>query len=405
MEAAVVVLAGGQREGDPAGHLVAGDDGRQHVGTGGAYHLAGCQRGGDHRRAGMQRAGGVGVVEVQRMRQRAVQERGAGGRVARGVAEHAGIAGGHAHGADRGEERRRALRVMPRADDVADQVQHQEARALHHVRRQAVEADVGGELREFCGDAHGDVPPAVRPLWRRPRASEQDLPNHRRDRTGGCRRRMSGTSQKVPNRALITLCVMMGNLMQSLDASIANVSLPYMQGTLSTSADEITWVLTSYVIAAAIMTAPVGWMAVRFGRKNLHVACMSGFVVASMLCGMADTLQQMVAFRFLQGMCGAALVPLSPGDDAGHLSVRAARPGDGDLRHGRDGGADHRADARWLPDRDVQLALRVLREPAVRRPGDHRPADLPAEGGAARRNCGSTGPGSPCWRWAWARCS
>jgi DHA2 family multidrug resistance protein len=122
---------------------------------------------------------------------------------------------------------------------------------------------------------------------------------------------MSGTTQKVPHRALITLCVMMGNLMQSLDASIANVSLPYMQGTLSTSAEEITWVLTSYVIAAAIMTAPVGWMAVRFGRKNLHVVCMSGFVIASMLCGMADTLQQMVVFRFLQGMCGAALVPLS----------------------------------------------------------------------------------------------
>jgi DHA2 family multidrug resistance protein len=122
---------------------------------------------------------------------------------------------------------------------------------------------------------------------------------------------MSGTAHKVPHRTLITLSVMMGNLMQSLDASIANVSLPYMQGTLSTSADEITWVLTSYVIAAAIMTAPVGWMAVRFGRKNLHVACMSGFVIASMLCGTADTLQEMVVFRFLQGMCGAALVPLS----------------------------------------------------------------------------------------------
>jgi len=122
---------------------------------------------------------------------------------------------------------------------------------------------------------------------------------------------MSGTAQRVPHRTLITLCVMMGNLMQSLDASIANVSLPYMQGTLSTSADEITWVLTSYVIAAAIMTAPVGWMAVRFGRKNLHVACMTGFVIASMACGMADTLEQMVVFRFLQGMCGAALVPLS----------------------------------------------------------------------------------------------
>ncbi len=122
---------------------------------------------------------------------------------------------------------------------------------------------------------------------------------------------MSGSTQKVPHRALITLCVMMGNLMQSLDASIANVSLPYMQGTLSASADEITWVLTSYVIAAAIMTAPVGWLAVRFGRKNLHVTCMAGFVIASMACGMADSLQQMVVFRFLQGMCGAALIPLS----------------------------------------------------------------------------------------------
>jgi DHA2 family multidrug resistance protein len=123
---------------------------------------------------------------------------------------------------------------------------------------------------------------------------------------------MSGAiNTQVPNRGLITLCVMMGNLMQSLDSSIANVSLPYMQGTLSASADEITWVLTSYVIAAAIMTAPVGWMAVRFGRRNLHVVCMTGFVIASMLCGAADSLTQMVCFRFLQGMCGAALVPLS----------------------------------------------------------------------------------------------
>jgi DHA2 family multidrug resistance protein len=122
---------------------------------------------------------------------------------------------------------------------------------------------------------------------------------------------MSGTAQRVPYRTLITISVMLGNLMQSLDASIANVSLPYMQGTLSTSADEITWVLTSYVIAAAIMTAPVGWMAVRFGRKNLHIVCMIGFVLASMLCGAADTLTQMVCFRFIQGVCGAALAPLS----------------------------------------------------------------------------------------------
>jgi DHA2 family multidrug resistance protein len=122
---------------------------------------------------------------------------------------------------------------------------------------------------------------------------------------------VSATASALPNRRLIVLCVMMGNLMQSLDTSIANVSLPYMQGSLSASADEITWVLTSYVIAVAIMTAPIGWLAARFGRRNLHVAAMAGFVCASMLCGAADSLQQMVVFRFLQGMCGAALVPLS----------------------------------------------------------------------------------------------
>ncbi len=115
----------------------------------------------------------------------------------------------------------------------------------------------------------------------------------------------------VPHRALITLCVMMATLMQVLDAAIANVALPYMQGSLSASQDEITWVLTSYVIAAAIMTAPVGWMAVRFGRKRLFIGCLAGFTIASMLCGAAQSLTQMVTFRIVQGMCGAALVPLS----------------------------------------------------------------------------------------------
>src|ERR1044072_8275098 len=100
-------------------------------------------------------------------------------------------------------------------------------------------------------------------------------------------------STSVPHRGLITASAMIAMLMQTLDSSIANVSLPYMQGTLSASADEITWVLTSYVIAAAIMTAPVGWLAQRFVRRNLHVTCMIGFVLASMLCGMANTLEEM----------------------------------------------------------------------------------------------------------------
>src|SRR5439155_915167 len=83
------------------------------------------------------------------------------------------------------------------------------------------------------------------------------------------------------------------------------------QGTLSTTADQITWVLTSYIVAAAIMTSPVGWLAARFGRKNFFIATLAGFTIASMLCGLAESLPQMVVFRLLQGVFGAALVPLS----------------------------------------------------------------------------------------------
>ena len=75
----------------------------------------------------------------------------------------------------------------------------------------------------------------------------------------------------VPHRTLIMGCTMVATLMQALDNTIANVALPHMQGSLSASRDQITWVLTSYVIAAAIMTAPVGWLAARFGRKNFFL--------------------------------------------------------------------------------------------------------------------------------------
>ena len=112
----------------------------------------------------------------------------------------------------------------------------------------------------------------------------------------------------VAKRGLITVCAMIATLMQALDNTIANVALPYMQGSLSTTADQIVWVLTSYVVAAAIFTAPVGWLSARFGRKNLFLICLVGFTVASMLCGLATSLTQIVVFRLLQGMFGAALV-------------------------------------------------------------------------------------------------
>src|SRR5689334_23846972 len=98
----------------------------------------------------------------------------------------------------------------------------------------------------------------------------------------------------LSNRTMVTICAMVATLMQALDNTIANVALPYMQGSLSATSDQITWVLTSYVIAAAIMTAPVGWLTARFGRKNFFVVCLAGFTVASMLCGLAESLTQIV---------------------------------------------------------------------------------------------------------------
>ncbi|MGD0434197.1 MAG: DHA2 family efflux MFS transporter permease subunit [Acetobacteraceae bacterium] len=117
--------------------------------------------------------------------------------------------------------------------------------------------------------------------------------------------------QDTPHRAMITACAIGATVLQLLDQTIANVALPYMQGSFSASYDEIVWVLTSYITASAIMTAPVGWLAERFGRKPLYVGCILGFTFTSMLCGAAQSIGQIVFFRVLQGVFGAALVPLS----------------------------------------------------------------------------------------------
>jgi DHA2 family multidrug resistance protein len=110
---------------------------------------------------------------------------------------------------------------------------------------------------------------------------------------------------------VVVLCSMAGVLMQALDTTIANVALPNMMGDMSASRDQITWVLTSYIVASAVMTAPVGWIATRFGKKNVLIASMLGFTFASMLCGAADSLDEMILFRLFQGVFGAALAPLS----------------------------------------------------------------------------------------------
>ncbi|MGE3364377.1 MAG: DHA2 family efflux MFS transporter permease subunit [Rhizobiaceae bacterium] len=118
-------------------------------------------------------------------------------------------------------------------------------------------------------------------------------------------------STAVPHRSLITVSIMLATIMQVLDTTIANVALPTMTGDLGASRDTIIWVLTSYIVAAAIMTPVTGWLADRFGRRELFLISIAGFTVTSMLCGVAWNLEEMVLFRVLQGLFGAAIVPLA----------------------------------------------------------------------------------------------
>jgi MFS transporter, DHA2 family, multidrug resistance protein len=114
-----------------------------------------------------------------------------------------------------------------------------------------------------------------------------------------------------PRRALITVSVMLASIMQALDNTIANVALPRIQGSISATQDQMGWVLTSYIVATAIMTPLSGWLSTQIGRKRVFMTSVVGFTIASMLCGLAQSLPQIVAARLLQGLCGAALVPMS----------------------------------------------------------------------------------------------
>jgi DHA2 family multidrug resistance protein len=117
------------------------------------------------------------------------------------------------------------------------------------------------------------------------------------------------TSQR--RRGIITILVLVAAMMQTLDTTIVNVALPYVQGSVAASDDQITWVLTSYITMAAIMTPPTGFLVARFGLKRLFIVSTLGFTLTSMLCGMAESLTQIVAFRALQGAFGAAMIPLA----------------------------------------------------------------------------------------------
>lgn len=112
-------------------------------------------------------------------------------------------------------------------------------------------------------------------------------------------------------RTFITVGAMLATGMQALDTTIANVALSHIQGSVAASQEQISWVLTSYIVAAAIMTTPSGWLASRFGVKTVFATAVAGFTIASALCGAATSLAQIVLFRLLQGVFGASLAPLS----------------------------------------------------------------------------------------------
>src|ERR1700727_2646615 len=118
-------------------------------------------------------------------------------------------------------------------------------------------------------------------------------------------------AQSGRRRVTITALVLLAAMMQTLDTTIVNVALPYVQGSVAASNDQIDWVLTSYIPASAIMTPPTGFLVARFGLKRLFIVSTLGFTLTSMLCGMADSLTQIVVFRAVQGAFGAAMIPLA----------------------------------------------------------------------------------------------
>ncbi len=119
------------------------------------------------------------------------------------------------------------------------------------------------------------------------------------------------TALDPATKKIITFAVMLATIIQVLDTTIANVALPHMMGSLMPTQDPVSWILTSDIVASAIMTLPTGWLAGRYGRKTIMLMSVAGFTISSMLCGMATSLEQMVVFRVMQGIFGAALVPLS----------------------------------------------------------------------------------------------
>ena len=207
---------------------------------------------------------------------------------------------------------------------------------------------------------------------------------------------------------------MFATFMEVLDTTVVNVSLPHIAGNLSATIDESTWVLTSYLVANAIVLPMTGWLARSFGRKRLLMTSVTGFTISSLLCGLAPNLPLLVAFRLIQGATGGAMQPLSQAGAPRGVSTARARQGHGLLGAGHRRRADPRAGARRLADRHLQLAVGFLHQSA----GRHRVARhdaavrlrsvLPASGDRPRSTtgesgCSRSGSGRSRSRWTSAR--
>lgn len=122
---------------------------------------------------------------------------------------------------------------------------------------------------------------------------------------------MGEAALPTKHKGLLTLAVMGASIIQILDSTIANVAIPHMQTSLSATRDSVTWVLTSYIIASAVAIPITGWLSDRYGSRRLFLVAVTGFLIASMFCGIATDLSQMVIFRIFQGICSAFIGPLS----------------------------------------------------------------------------------------------
>ena len=178
------------------------------------------------------------------------------------------------------------------------------------------------------------------------------------------------------NPWLIAIAVMSSTFMEVLDTTVVNVSLPHIAGSLSASNDEATWTLTSYLVANAIILPMTGWLAGRFGRKRLLMTSVTGFTIASFLCGLAPNLPFLIACRVIQGRVRRRPTAALASHPAGVVSHGEAWTGDGILGAGYCRCAHARPGCRRLAYRQLQLALGLLHQHPNRHHRHHPDADF-----------------------------